>query len=237
MRRTLSMALAAAAALAACRKNATAIVAKGATTADSADQILYKMGMILTDRGVQRGELTSDTAYSFDENTRYELRVVSTVFFNKEGAKDGTLTSRRGTFNTRANVMEARDNVVILGVDGKKLTSPMVRFEQFRNLIVSDSPFVLIEGDRRLEGIGFESDPQMLSVKVRQLSRATGASVILPAAKGAVPVFHTDGQPPATPTLPPSAGVQPTTAVPTPSLVMPPRARDTTPVRKPVTPP
>ena len=237
MRRTILMVLAAAAALAACRKNATAIVAKGATTADSADQILYKMGMILTDRGVQRGELTSDTAYSFDENTRYELRVVSTVFFNKEGAKDGTLTSRRGTFNTRANVMEARDNVVIIGVDGKKLTSPMVRFEQFRNLIVSDSPFVLIEGDRRLEGIGFESDPQMLSVKVRQLSRATGASVILPAAKGAAPVFRTDGQPPAAPALPPSAGVQPTTAVPTPAVVMPPRARDTTPVRKPVTPP
>ena len=238
MRRTLMIALAAATALAACRKNATAIVAKGATTADSADQVIYKMGTILTDRGVQRAELTSDTAYAFDENTRYELRVVSTVFFTKEGAKNGTLTSKRGTFNTRANVMEARDNVVILGVDGKKLTSPMVRFEQFRNLIVSDSPFVLIEGERRLEGIGFESDPQMLNVKVRKLSRAIGASVILPASKGAAPVFRTDAQQPIVPSLPPSAGVQPTTTtVPTPTVVMPARARDSTPVRKPVTPP
>ena len=68
-------------------------------------------------------------------------------------------------------------------------------------MIVSDSPFVLLEGERRLEGIGFESDPQMLNVKVRQLSRATGASIILPSAKGSAPVFRSDA--------PPSAGTTP----------------------------
>jgi hypothetical protein len=149
---------------------------------------------------VQRAELTADTSYVFDENTRYELRVVSTIFFNRQGEKDGTLTSKRGTYNLRANVMEARDNVVIISTDGKRLSSPMVRFEQFRNMIVSDSPFVLIDGERRLEGIGFESDPQMLNVKVRQLSRATGASIVLPATKGAAPIFGTDA--PTPPSLP-----------------------------------
>jgi LPS export ABC transporter protein LptC len=153
---------------------------------------MFKLKTILTDRGVQRAELLADTGYFFDENTRAELRVVSTTFFNKEGGRDGTLTSKRGTYNTRANVMEARDNVIITGVDGKRLTSPMVRFEQFRNVIVSDSPFVLVDGDQRVEGIGFESDPQMLNVRVRQLSRATGASVILPTTKGAAPVFRSD---------------------------------------------
>ncbi len=203
MRRFLLIAVTLAAAVAGCKRDDKTKVARTATTADSADQVMFKLRTIITDRGVQRAELLADTGYFFDENTRAELRVVSTTFFNKEGARDGVLTAKRGTYNTRANVMEARQNVVIVSTDGKRLTSPMVRFEQFRNLIVSDSPFVLVEGERRLEGIGFESDPQMLSVKVRQLSRATGASIVLPSAKGSAPVFRTD----AVPDVAPSTGV------------------------------
>ena len=195
MRLTLMLSLLGASLLAACTKESTATVGKVATTADSADQVMWGLKTILTDRGVARAELAADTAYWFDENTRAELRGVNTTFFGKDGTRDGVLTSRRGTFNSRANVMEARQNVVIIGADGRKLTSPMVRFEQFRNLIVSDSPFVMLEGERRLEGVGFESDPQMLSVKVRKLSRGTGGSIILPRSGSDEPGFR--GDPPA----------------------------------------
>jgi LPS export ABC transporter protein LptC len=220
MRRAIIGAVACLAVLAGCRKESKATGAKAQTVADSADQVMFGMRLILTDRGVQRAELNAKTGYFFDENTRAELRGVSTTFFNKEGARDGVLTSKRGTYNTRANVMEARDSVVIVGVDGKRLTSPMVRFEQFRNIIVSDSPFVFVEGERRLEGIGFESDPQMLSVKVRQLSRGTGANIILPSSKGSAPVFRTDAsQPPATTVTQPMTG--PITAPPVTKPVTP----------------
>ena len=204
--RAVSAALLALCALAACQKNTATPVKKVATTADSADQVMFKLRTILTDRGVQRAELLADTGYFFDENTRAELRVVTTTFFNANGARDGVLTARRGTYNTRANVMEARQNVVIVGTDGRRLSSPMVRFEQFRNVIVSDSPFVLIEGERRLEGVGFESDPQMLSVKVRQLSRGTGASIVLPSGGGSSTMTRDDAPltaPPRTPGAPP----------------------------------
>ncbi|MCC7053829.1 MAG: LPS export ABC transporter periplasmic protein LptC [Gemmatimonadaceae bacterium] len=192
MRRVACGGVLALAVLAGCQKPTGAAPARVATTADSADQVMFGMNMILTDRGVQRAELKADTGYFFDENTRFELRMVNTTFFNKDGSRSGVLTSRRGTYNTRANVMEARQNVVIIGADGKRLTSPMVRFEQFRNTIVSDSPFVLVEGERRLEGIGFESDPQMLNVKVRQLSRGTGVRIVLPSGPGAAPTFQSD---------------------------------------------
>ena len=214
MRRFVLLLLVSTATIAGCRADKKATVKKVATTADSADQVMYGLGMILTDRGVQRAEMKADTGYFFDDNTRAELRMVTTTFFNSQGAKDGTLTSKRGTYNMRANVMEARDNVVILGVDGKRLSSPMVRFEQFRNMIVSDSPFVLVEGERRLEGVGFESDPQMLSVKIRRLSRGTGASILLPSTKGAAPVFRTDSSAP-------GAGAPPAAIVPKPRIGTP----------------
>ena len=208
MRRALFASLAVLSVLAACRNDSTAAVSKVATTADSADQIMWGLKLILTDRGVARAELIADTAYWFDENTRAELRMVNTTFFNKDGSKDGVLTARRGSYNTRANVMEARQNVVIIGSDGRKLTSPMVRFEQFRNLIVSDSPFVLLDGERRVEGVGFESDPQMLSVKVRKLSRGTGASIVLPRSGSDEPGFRGDPPAPAPPVLPAPGSVK-----------------------------
>jgi LPS export ABC transporter protein LptC len=221
MRRLALATVAALALLAACRKESKVTAPKVVTTADSADQVMFKLRTILTDRGVQRAELLADTGYFFDENTRAELRVVSTTFFNGQGARDGVLTAKRGTYNTRAAVMEARDNVVIVGVDGKRLTSPMVRFEQFRNIIVSDRPFVLVEGERRLEGIGFESDPQMLNVKVRQLSRGTGASIVLPSSKAGSPEFRSDAPPPPSAgTTPPAAGT-PVKPVAPPSAGLP----------------
>jgi len=208
MHRSVLALLAVVGVMAACSGTSNPTVPKVATTADSADQVMFKMRTILTDRGVQRAELLADTGYFFDENTRAELRVVTTTFFNKDGARDGVLTARRGTYNMRANVMEARQNVVIVGSDGRKLTSPMVRFEQFRNMIVSDSPFVLLEGERRLEGIGFESDPQMLSVKVRKLSRGTGASIMLPTG-GSKQSGERDGSPiPPAPTTPAAGAVK-----------------------------
>jgi len=208
MRRSLFASLAVLSVLAACNETSTATVSKVATTADSADQVMFKMRTILTDRGVQRAELQADTGYFFDENTRAELRIVTTTFFNKDGASDGVLTARRGTYNMRANVMEARQNVVIIGADGRKLTSPMVRFEQFRNLIVSDSPFVLLEGERRLEGVGFESDPQMLSVKIKKLSRGTGASIMLPTGGSGDAGGRDDTPPPPAPQSPASAAMK-----------------------------
>jgi LPS export ABC transporter protein LptC len=219
MRRVILVAIAVTAMLSGCRPSAKTKVGRVVTTADSADQIIYGMRTILTDRGVQRAELLADTGFVFDENTRTELRVVTTTFFSKSGARDGVLTAKRGTFNTRANVMEARQNVVIVGVDGKRLTSPHVRFEQYRNMIVSDSAFVLVDGERRLEGVGFESDPQMLNVKVKKLSRGTGASVILPSQKGAPAILRSDAPITAPPATAPSAGVP--AASPTPPPVKP----------------
>lgn len=212
MRVMLLSSLLAVSLLSACNKESTATVAKVETTADSADQIMFGLKTILTDRGVARAELSADTAYWFDENTRAEMRGVNTTFFGKDGTRDGVLTARRGTFNSRANVMEARQNVVIIGTDGRKLTSPMVRFEQFRNMIVSDSPFVMLEGERRVEGIGFETDPQMLSVKVRKFSSGTGGSIILPRAGSSEPGFRGDPPSPVVtpapppPVLPPATG-------------------------------
>jgi LPS export ABC transporter protein LptC len=151
---------------AACSQKKQPPVATHSPLADSADQVMYGMRFVLTDKGLNRALLESDTAYFFDENTRIELEKVHTTFFTAAGAKNALLTSDRGRYNSRTNNMVARHNVVVVTEDGRRLTTPELNYNQQINQISSDSAFVLTEPNRRLEGVGFRSDPDMKNIQI-----------------------------------------------------------------------
>ena len=142
---------------------------------DTADQMMFGVRTILTDQGVRNAELEADTAFFFDENTRIELREVKLTFHTRTGERNSVLTSREGTYNTRQSQMEARGNVVVVSDDGRRLTSELLKYDQMRNEISSDSAFVLTEPGRRVEGIGFTSDPNMNNIRVHRLIEGQGA--------------------------------------------------------------
>ena len=167
---------------AACTDTKAPVVVPTNALADSAEQTMFKARSLLTNGGVLRAELFADTAYFFDESTRIEMRVVNTVFFRPTGAKNATLTSREGTYNTRLGTMEARGSVVVVSEDGRRLTTPHLRFDQNRNEIASDSAFVLTEPGRRLEGVGFTSDPDMNQMRCLAACRGNAGQIRLPAA-------------------------------------------------------
>ena len=163
---------------AACTSKKQPPVATHSALADSADQIMYGARFKMTDGGLERAQLESDTAYFFDDNTRVELEKVHTTFFTATGAKDAVLTSQHGTYNTRTSNMVARRNVVVVSEDGRRLTTPELIYNQQRNQISSDSAFVMTEPNRRLEGIGFRSDPNMKNIQI--LKGASGFAKAVP---------------------------------------------------------
>jgi LPS export ABC transporter protein LptC len=150
---------AAALALAACQSSEQPPVT--AVAADSADQVMVGVRTLLTEGGVKQGELFADTAYVYDETSRYELRKVRTTFNTPTGAPNGTLTARRGRYDMRQRILEGFGDVVVVTTDGKRLLTPHLRFDQARNLVRSDSAYTLVDGPRRSQGIGFESDPNI----------------------------------------------------------------------------
>lgn len=171
--------------------------------ADSADQVIFGLKFGLTSDGIARARLNADTAYFFDDNTRAELANVHTTFFTTAGERDAVLTSRRGTYNTRMATMVARENVVVVSEDGRRLETPELIYSQARNEILSDSAFVLTEPNRRLEGIGFRSDPNMNNIRI--LKGFSGIARNISTGPGSV-----SGQTPApVPAPPPSTGVVP----------------------------
>jgi len=167
-------------ALACKRQGAAPPVKRGFTLADSAEQVMLGVRILLTDRGVQRGELFADTAYVFDDQTRFELRKVRATFNTSTGTKDGVLSSDRGLYSQREAKLEGFGNVVIVTTEGKRLTSPHMRYLQGLNEVSSDSAFTLVEPGRSLSGIGFKADPQLTRVQVLRAGSGRG-SITLPA--------------------------------------------------------
>jgi LPS export ABC transporter protein LptC len=165
----------------ACRKQGSAPpVKRGTTMADSAEQVMFDVRALMTDRGVQRGELFADTAYVFDDQTRFELRKVRATFNTSTGTKDGVLSADRGQYSFREQKLEGYGNVVIVTTEGKRLTSPHMRYQQSVNEVSSDSAFTLVEPGRSLNGIGFRADPQLTRVTVLRSGTGRG-SLTLPA--------------------------------------------------------
>ena len=166
MRAVFLIGIVAIAGASACSPKKQPPVATHSPLADSADQVMYGARFNLTDKGLQRAQLQADTAYFFEDNTRIELEPVHTIFFTATGAKDAVLTAKRGTYNSRTTNMVARKNVVVVSEDGRRLTTPELIYNQQLNQISSDSAFVMTEPNRRLEGIGFRSDPNMKNIQI-----------------------------------------------------------------------
>lgn len=182
--RTIAVAVSACivASSAACKKKGAAIVTKKLALPDSAEQIVFGMSVVVSDNGVSKGHLLSDTAYVYPDmnGKRLELRRVHFTFKTPQGSDDGTMTALAGSFNDRLSRLEGRGNVIVDRKDGSRLESPQLVYDNARNSIFTDSSFVLTLPDKRITGVGFESDPKLTSYKCHRNCKPT-ARIKVPA--------------------------------------------------------
>lgn len=164
----------------ACQDTQAPPLAKEMLLPDSAEQMMFGVSLILTDAGVRRAVVKSDTLLMYDANTREELRKVTATFYTAEGEQDAVLTAREGVHSSRLGTMEARGNVVVLATDGQKLNTPHLRYDPSRNEISSDSAFTLTEGQRVTKGVGFVSNPDMTNMRILAGAQVTGQQVRIP---------------------------------------------------------
>jgi len=161
------------AALASCGKATNPPVVGETSLADSAEQVIWDGRMVLTDRGVKRGEMFADTIFVFNDQTKFVARRVRSTFNTETGAPNGTLRGDRGTYDLRARTLEGFGNVVVTSTDGRTLTSNHLKFTETTNLISSDSAFTLTEPSGVSRGIGFTSDPNLTRVRCFRACRGT----------------------------------------------------------------
>ncbi len=165
----------------ACRKAEQPPVSSRVTSlADSAEQVVYGARFAITDRGVRRADIDGDTAFWFNDNTRMVLRPLEGRFYSTTGTLDGVIQAREGIYDTRFGTLEARGDVLVTTLDGKRLETPRAKFDQRLNQISSDTSFLMSEPDRDVRGIGFTSDADLTSLRVTRLLSAKAGTVAIP---------------------------------------------------------
>jgi LPS export ABC transporter protein LptC len=168
-------------AVAACNKaEGPPVGVKPNALADSADQVMYGSRFTINDRGVRRADIEGDTAYFFNDNTLLILRPLRAKFFSSNGRLDGVTTSREGVYDTRQAKLEARGEVVVKTIDGKELTTPLLKYDQRVDQISSDSAFTMSEPGRDMKGIGFTSDAGLTTFRVTKLISSKAGTVVVP---------------------------------------------------------
>ncbi|MGH9259811.1 MAG: LPS export ABC transporter periplasmic protein LptC, partial [Acidimicrobiales bacterium] len=110
----------------------------------------------------------------YGASQRAELRHVTVTFYDLAGVETSTLTAQEGTYHWRTGDMEGRRDVLVVTTDGRRLTTDVLRFNQSRNEVTSDRPFVFDGPDRHIEGEGFTSDPSFKNVVARKPHGTSG---------------------------------------------------------------
>jgi LPS export ABC transporter protein LptC len=146
---------------------------------DTAEQVGFGVRTLLTGNGVQKGELQADTMFVYNDQTKFDFRNARVKFNTETGAPNGTMRADRGLYDTRTQVLEGFGNVVVTTLDGKKLHSPHLRFNQLSNEVSSDTTFQMVAGNRTQSGIGFKTDPNLARFTCQRACRTTG-TVTLP---------------------------------------------------------
>jgi LPS export ABC transporter protein LptC len=167
-------------ALLACNQTPEPPVAHVPSVADSAEQVMVGFSSVLTSAGMKRGTMTADTAFVFNDQTRFDFRNVHVDFSDSTGAHSGTMRADSGRTNTRTSVLDGWGHVVITTTRGVRLETPQIRFNKATNLVTSDTSFVLTQGDKVSRGVGFTADPGLNRINVLRGARGSGVITSLP---------------------------------------------------------
>lgn len=140
-----------------------------------------------TDSGRAEWTLFAKQAETYQARDRVIARTVRIFFFDETGARRSELVAREGELTQRSRDMIARGNVVLQTTEGWRMSTQEMRFLNSTHRIVSDSLVRVEKQGSILEGVGFESDPNLEHFEFRHAVRATvrpgAARIVAPGAQ------------------------------------------------------
>ena len=165
-RRLLASALAAIA-FGACESEQTAVAANEFMEGIDAP-VVFGMVSYLTTNGVREGRVQADTAFTYADSTKVDLRVMTVTFYDESGRERATVRGRTGEWNQDTDRMVARGDVELLvHTDSSMLRSQEIYYDPESDRIWSDSATVRTLADGTVtSGSAFESDIEFTNVRI-----------------------------------------------------------------------
>jgi LPS export ABC transporter protein LptC len=108
---------------------------------------------------------------------------VAVDFYNQQGQHSSKLTAERGVLYEETNDVVALGNVVVVSDSGVTLRSDSLRWDSRRQKVLTEA-FVTITraNGETLRGYGFESDPNLKHLSIKNASGVTPRKLDLPGA-------------------------------------------------------
>ncbi len=110
---------------------------------EGVDQVMVGVENFITSNGVRRARLNADTAFTFEQAGRLELRVVAMTFFGEIGDTLGVLTGQRAEYDLESGGVTVRGDVEVVLTSGERFEAPLLDYVPQANEIRADSGYVL----------------------------------------------------------------------------------------------
>jgi LPS export ABC transporter protein LptC len=154
------------------------------TTGELPDSEVEDFSITETDSGRPQWTLFAKTAATFQARDLVTARTLRIDFFDeKTAAKTSELVAHEGELYQRTRDLIARGNVVLLTTEGWRMSTEEMHFLNSQRKITSDKLVRVEKEGTILEGVGFESDPNLEHFEFQHQIRATvqpGAGALAP---------------------------------------------------------
>ncbi len=144
-----------------------------------ADYVVATVKHYLTEDGIRRGVLYSDTAYFYADSARADLKKVHLVLFNATGQEVADLVSRTGQLDQRTNAMTARGNVVLVAKSGtQRVETQELHYDPSQHRIWSTVSSTIYQNGNRTVTDGFSADDQLQNIVMNRVRGTVQANKV-----------------------------------------------------------
>jgi LPS export ABC transporter protein LptC len=168
VRRIIAIAAIAAVAAAACQEDLETTTVANEFMQGIDAPVVWGMVSYITANGVRQARVRADTAFTFADSAKVDLRVMSVDFYDEAGIERATVRGARGEWNQDTDVMVARGDVELLvHSDSSIIRSPEIHYDPNNDRIWSDSATSRTMRDgTETRGSSFESDIEFTNIRI-----------------------------------------------------------------------
>ncbi len=125
----------------------------------AADEIVYGVERLLTDRGVHEATLLADSLFFWRDSTHARIMGLTLIIFDERGRRRAAINADAGRLSHGTNELTATGNAILSVIaTGQEIRTEELNFSQEDDRVWSDLPVLMREGGCEVEGDSFQAD-------------------------------------------------------------------------------
>jgi len=128
---------------------------------DMPEQVIENMEVTFTESGRRTGVLRADSVAIYEGGRIKEGRRVQVDFYDRQGEHISALTALEGSYDSEAEEVHARGDVVVISDDGARLETDELSWKKKTNRITTQAHVTITRGQDEVSGYGLSTDPQL----------------------------------------------------------------------------